>query len=258
MQTPPVRRRPRAAGPQPTYQPTLDPILVLSVAIVCGKPGYFWVPWIASVTVPLSSPVLWPRLRLGMLFILLPVIVQGGLIGLSYGSAPVAPGVNSGEQIGLLLSHPLHFVTQLANVPAMAPIGTQWSLFDTLIGLPVWMDTRLPIWLAAVLSGALLLSMGMERSEATDVRTRLLFAATACVSVVLVALPLYAFATPTQEAAISGLQGRYFVPTLVILLSAGCFRAPGWVRIMGVVLAGLPCFALAYTLALIRWRYLGN
>lgn len=248
--------------------PGLALLLLSGVAIALTKPGYFWFPWVALVTLPVYWEAGWSWRRLALLFLGLPVIVQAGLIGLSQGSLPVVTGVHPDEQLHLLRVDPLHFLSQLTNLPAAAPIGTQWSVLDTLVGLPVWMDTRLPPWLSVALYGGLVLAMGMESNPRLSGRTRVFLAGLAGLSIVFIVLPLYVFATPTESRAIFGVQGRYFIPTLAVLVMAGCFAMPGRAstragtrtstRTLGaVLLLALPCVALAQTRMLVHWRYFG-
>ncbi len=234
-------------------------ICAAGVAIACTKPGYAWLSGIALVTLPRYRDAGWNWRTLAAWFIALPVAVQAGVIVLSQGALPVAPGVDSAEQMRLLRTDVTHFLQQLAHVPAAWPLRTQWSVLDTLIGLPVWMDTRLSEGLSVALAGGLALAMLMSREPGLTGRMRTWLALLACLSVVLVALPLYLFATPTANEAIFGLQGRYFTPTLAILLSAGPLRLPRPVSVLlAPILVAIPCIALPQAVQLVRWRYFGS
>lgn len=133
------------------------------------------------------------------------------------------PGVKSGEQILHVLSHPLQYLETLFctlnnnfSVYLMGAAGQNLGALDIPLG------ELLPLFCLTVL----LMACGYEsEKEVLERRSRCLMLAVFGIVVLLTFTSLYIQWTPYQSSTVRGVQGRYFLPAMLLLiLGAGRLR----------------------------------
>ena len=165
-------------------------------------------------------------------FVLLPWVIHAAWTVSAAGDAPQMPGVDAKANLALLTAHPFAFPRLLANALSG---GDGLMLWQRLIGVLGWLDVRLSPWAYWLATVALLAAFW---SNARSLKPRPpAVAPLAWVfvlgSTVVLALPLFLYATPTGAHAVLGLQGRYFLPTVAFVLAWCGLRSPDRVR-MGI------------------------
>jgi uncharacterized membrane protein len=142
-----------------------------------------------------------------------------------------------------MLEHPWHFPTQIW--PNIREIDWLW---EQLIGVLGWLDTRLRDWVYPVL-GILLVAVAFIRLD-IDRAFRLWIALVAALTVfgyvLATYLVFYLAWTPIESDQVQGVQGRYFVmalPVAALLLAALVNRAPpaivtAFLAVAGAILSG--------------------
>lgn len=131
--------------------------------------------------------------------------------------------------------------------------------FDSFVGLLGWLDTSLPrsfYRLAGlILAISLWLSTGRSRHDMVWRQAAIPLAMAGCV--VLVFLSIYLTFSTVRSPTIDGVQGRYFIPVLMLL---SCFASPGGLSgkfsgIAGWAVMLFPALSLAVTLRSVLMRY---
>lgn len=112
-----------------------------------------------------------------------------------------------------------------------------------MVGVLGWLDVPLSPWTYAV-AGVLGLAAFWSNEEALPrlpPYAPLLALLASAGSLVLLALPLLIYWTPTGSPVIHGLQGRYFIATMAFVLVWCSFRAPAPLRALlaGLIIAGV-------------------
>ncbi len=126
----------------------------------------------------------------------------------------VQPGVSPSDQIRYLLTHPIHYLaTILATLNSQADFFAQgtfgMSLGHFAIALPkIYFYPFFTFFI-------LLLAQNTERLPLKRF-DRIVFAATALIILALVFTSLYIQWTPVANATVVGVQGRYFLPVLLL------------------------------------------
>jgi uncharacterized membrane protein len=120
------------------------------------------------------------------------------------------------KQTAFVLAHPWEYVRVLGNT-----LSIWWQRYiEWYVGVLGWLDTWLPSWVyptyVAMLIGAAILDAGHGRPITT--LERLLLAAIVLVTLLLVATSQYITYTIPGDAAIRGIQGRYFIPLTIPML----------------------------------------
>jgi hypothetical protein len=134
-------------------------------------------------------------------------------------------------------------------------------LFQTLVGIPGWLDTPLPHWYYIAAAGALIsawFAPGNTRPYALPAFVGMLTFGAMLLSV---SVALYASWTPVGKSTIDGLQGRYMLPVLPLLAwAAPAYRSdiqrllfPTW-----IVVAVFPLISLSVLPEAIMMRYYGS
>lgn len=184
-----------------------------SAVLVLSKGAYVLLP-LAVLAVPPSR--LGPRRREAAVYAGVLLLVAAGLAASLWtarrGIASLRPDavVTSGEQARTMMADPLAFLALAGSDYVMhAPRYAAQA-----VGNLGWLDTPLPV---PLLAGYALLLLGValaggSREVAVPARLRLLLAALAALSLLLVSVALYVTWTPAGAAGIEGIQGRYLIP----------------------------------------------
>lgn len=227
---------------------------LLGVALCFSKPGYVWLAWVGPAVImsrPRQSGCLWAVVTV----LVASFALQALLLWLGRGASPVAPGVDPAANLSATIRNPFHFLIMLAKVPFAYGFGTQWNIFESLLGKLGWLDAPLPsvvyLALAAGLVAAPLAAGASLRGGYV-----LYLSIVALASVILIALPLRLYATPLTAPAIFGLQGRYYIPTLALTML--CLRrasSPGLQSCCRMVVTGSALLGLISGAIAISARY---
>lgn len=231
-------------------------VLVSAWLLAFSKPGYVWLAWLGLLAYPQLRSLGWTKTGIAVAFGLVPVVLQVILLYLSIGATPPVAGIHPGENLNHLLTHPWHFFSALAAIFHANPFGTQWNLYESLVGKLGWLNV--PLGSTAYVLYALLLagSLAMLARRPLAPTQRIGTMSLCLLSVCLVALPLYLFATGTGAESIFGLQGRYFIPSLLLGVVALSFSGHLLLRTLlaPVMIAG-PCLLLAWAALCVHTVY---
>ncbi|MEJ5114539.1 DUF2142 domain-containing protein [Erwinia billingiae] len=188
-------------------------IVLLGVVISFSKPAYAWV--IAfSLPVLIFKGLSKKQYLINFIFLcILPVAFQVMLLFLSKGSAPHVVDVDA--NIEYFKINPLSLIYETINTPEVYPMGTQWNIYESLIGKLGWLTIPLPSW-AYVVSFVNLFLLMFLPNKIASLTNRIYFLVVAFLSALLMVFPLYLYATIQPADSIFGLQGRYFIPSLII------------------------------------------
>jgi uncharacterized membrane protein len=161
-------------------------------------------------------------------------------------------------KLGYMLQHPWHFPHQLWG--RLSDISELWQ---QLIGILGWLDVPLRTSAYPVLSVLVLLACLEQGNFGPGSRmwVALVSAATMLGYIAAVFLIFYLAWTPVAEAEIQGVQGRYFVvllPVLLVFLAATLpFELPRWARAGVAIVSGVLSGA-AVLEAMIRFDWLAD
>ena len=146
-----------------------------------------------------------------------------------------APGIpDPGGQIAFLKAHPLDFLVVLSNTAVERSGWIALSAFN--FG---WLTVG-PVVLAAILAGgavAFAWWRGEPAAGVPDRPWRLWAAILVLIVTAAVAATMYIAATPVAEPIVHGLQGRYLLPLLPIVLLAAAPRRGRWSGPWAAILA---------------------
>lgn len=168
----------------------------------------------------------------------------------SLGVGPRLPGTDPAAQVAYVVAHPLAFVAALART--LGPGGFGWAWVSSFVGILGWMDTVLPTPVYVLYPLGLLAVALADGGSASPVRGSgrwvTLVAGASCAVAVLAAA--YVGWTPVGARAVSGVQGRYFLPCAPALLVA-----LHWPRARGLPQAARVAVGsgVALTLAVAAW-----
>ncbi|MBR3248597.1 DUF2142 domain-containing protein [Candidatus Saccharibacteria bacterium] len=160
------------------------------------------------------------------------------------------PGVDSHEQIVGILQNPFHYLMVLFN--SFNVMGEFY--FTSLLGINLGAFTfNLPT-IFFLISFALFVILFAQRDEALKVTAfqRVIFGATFCVILLLTFTSIYIQWSPVNLSYVDGVQGRYFLPVLLLvpLAIAACPRSKtsAGARRAIVSLDTVVCYALTTNL----------
>jgi uncharacterized membrane protein len=208
-------------------------VLAAAVALALCKPAYLLIPLVA-----LTSKQRW---------LIMPAIIVGGFIGASFvkTTAFMHPGVDPHAQIAFVMHHPLRVIATMASdVFHRAPF-----YFETMVGRLGWLNVTLPQ--AVIFAFAALLIAVALLAGSTITRTQRALAALAAIaSIAVVQLSQYIIWTPVGANTIDGVQGRYFIPILPLILIAisRSSTAPRWLPAVIAIVAAISNLAALFAL----------
>ncbi len=135
-----------------------------------------------------------------------------------YNSVVPIPGVNPGQQLKLITGHPVYYLKVLWRT-----YFTFYSnpIYIGLIGVLGWLDTSLPIWITFAWLVILLKSMGswIETKKTTLSKWQVVLIITVPILlIIMLTTALYLTWSPVKIGVVQGLQGRYFLPIIAILI----------------------------------------
>lgn len=124
-----------------------------------------------------------------------------------------------GERLVHLLTQPFSFAI---DVFLTLFFYSSEFLIQSTIGIVGWLDIKLPAFCYFILFSMLILSVLQDANQkyVPSKRLRLILLVTASLMVVSTCALLYIGYTSADDTYINGLQGRYFIPILAILLPA--------------------------------------
>jgi uncharacterized membrane protein len=199
---------------------TMRALSALSLALAFTKPTYFWIGWASLAILFRPLPMTYvAKVILAIFIIVGPILAHAFLIVKGIQAAPIAPGIDPDANWQDTLHHPLKFVVMLLRAPEAYPFGTRWNLWQSIIGKLGWLDAPLPTILYPILTLSVVLSAQTGNVRLPRAARAFLFTL-ALISVCVVALPIRIYAMPGPSDVMFGLAGRYFIPTLSILLLA--------------------------------------
>jgi uncharacterized membrane protein len=152
-----------------------------------------------------------------------------------------AAGIRPADQITFLSQHPARFFTM--SYKSLRILGKVY--FISYIGLLGWIDTLLPNFLYYFYPAALIAAVLFDdhQGQKIPVWQRLVFPGVFVGSVLAIFLALYVTWTPYKQSWIDGMQGRYLIPVVPVLLpvlyhniGAGGLKkaAPYWHLILAI------------------------
>ena len=129
-------------------------------------------------------------------------------------------------QIDFITQHPLDYLRVLAG--SVTVLGKSW--LDQL-GVLGWLDTPLnPLAMHLFFIFLVIVALGDRNEWQPSLRLRLTALATAAVCTVIMLTSLYVCGNPVGHKVIVGVQGRYFLPLLPLLLLTLSNR---WIEVRG-------------------------
>lgn len=154
-----------------------------------------------------------------IIIVVLPVILFAiwTVLSSSNSSSSVA---SPGQQISTLLHNPFHFVHLLLNTGFFVTISGN-ALAQSIIGYFGWLDTPLSPFITylGVTYISFLLLVGVAREKYSISRnTRLFMLFTSVGLIVASFLAMYVYSTLPGDNHIKGVQGRYLVPAIIVLI----------------------------------------
>ncbi len=172
-----------------------------------------------------------------------------------YALAVSIPGVDAGQQLKVIIKHPFYYLKVLWRT-----YFTFYSnpIYIGFIGVLGWLDTSLPIWLTFAWFAVLFKSMGSwspkDKSKLTKWQVTL-FLTIPILLIGMLTTALYLTWSPVKIGVVQGLQGRYFIPILAILLPVLVIkRAEPSIRVRGYLMIGAFLLQISTILVLIA-RY---
>ncbi len=150
---------------------------------------------------------------------ILPTLIWSLLTRGQYNALNPDPRIDPSEQIHFLLTHPITgFVLLARDFLSRAP-----NLVHSMIGVLGWLDTPLPHWLVILYAGGmtlLVLFAAEGKGSSTALSIRVWMAGSCLAFAFAMSLISYLTWTPVGANAVEGLQGRYYLPIMPLLLSA--------------------------------------
>lgn len=207
---------PRLSQPWPNY----TFILLLSVLLALSKSAYILIPLLvlviprANMSNLKKAVVITSTLLAGLTWAQLTGHLNEAAVRLRYPLVMASPTA----QMKDLIAHPLHGVFVEVNTILTSNSN---GFVMSLPGFLGWADTPIPawvtIWFYVLLVLALLYHDGplkLALGRTLRLWSAIIFVGTSA----LVVLALYLTFTPTGSSYAQGLQGRYFLPALVLLI----------------------------------------
>lgn len=158
------------------------------------------------------------KLKWWFLGILLAVVVGLNLVWLSISSNYLVefnPGVDSKAQLGNIISHPLGYLYVIIN--SFGAYSNYW--LSSMMGMSLGsFSFNLPELYFFILLGMFILLLA-QRNESLDIdkKVKWFFALIFAGIMLLIFTSLYIQWTPVNHETIEGVQGRYFLPILLLI-----------------------------------------
>lgn len=156
-----------------------------------------------------------------LLIVLIPVALFIGWTILSHTSGTSGPVSSSSQQISALLHNPLKFLQLLINTGFYVTVSGN-ALVHSIVGNFGWLDTPLSpfiTFMGAIYIGFLLF-VGSSKEKIVKIpsKAKVIMFLTVVGSVIATFLAMYVYSTLTTDNHIKGVQGRYLVPAMFLLL----------------------------------------
>jgi uncharacterized membrane protein len=126
-------------------------------------------------------------------------------------------GADAKAQIVQTLHHPLHLIIVAFNTFINQNSNTLYSMFAGNFG---WLDTQIPIWAVCLVIGCVVYCLLTEYDTQSKIPTKYYNLSITTVAIILFAATcaiFYVYWTPVGGRQIAGLQGRYFIPSIILL-----------------------------------------
>ncbi|MCR5303952.1 MAG: DUF2142 domain-containing protein, partial [Lachnospiraceae bacterium] len=144
-----------------------------------------------------------------------------GVTDLFYASGydiQLVDGVNPSLQEAYMLAHPLHFLDAMLEAFRSMTIQIVTGFFDVKGGAAVQLKT--PVFTASLTLAALLSALSLRDRISVNKRIRITFIFLFILVTLLLNAAEYAAWTPYRAISVYGLQSRYYLPVLPMLLMA--------------------------------------
>lgn len=197
-------------------------LTILATMMVIGKPV---LAIVVGMTLLIKNKQFGANSFRGQLFmkisiLAIPILITLGWMAITLGLADTSTNSSSSFQIERFIANPLIFPLMLASTIFLYSPASN-ILAQSLIGNFGWVDT--PMSTLVVMAGAayvtLLVVTGYEKLFLPKVY-RIIMIGVALLYIVLVYFSMFIAFTKPTELAISGVQGRYLIPALMIIAVA--------------------------------------
>jgi len=130
----------------------------------------------------------------------------------------VVPGVNANMQIAYIIGHPLQFASNILYTLSQQLNFYVQSFFGGSLG---WFDIPVHTWIVLVFTLALLFIAVCDNKYNVKftINKKIMLFATFIVISLLIFASIYIQYNRVQSAVIDGIQGRYFMPIILLLLA---------------------------------------
>ena len=170
-------------------------------------------------------------------------------------------GVDSSAQLSFVLKNPITYVKIFfENYVLVNPGYFGDAVFVSAIGVFGWLDTNIPLWtiMLYIIGLLLVLMYQLGRGYQTLLWQKLITISTLFLLVLANITALYLYYSPVADKVVSGVQGRYFIPALVLVV--GLFSSKKKVldlndKQIGYILLGIMTIVYTVVFARIIIRY---
>lgn len=131
-------------------------------------------------------------------------------------------GIDPGAQLSFILHHPFSYVkTLITNYVFITPGGFGDSVVRSYFGILGWLDTLVPLWVMLLYMAGLVVTAMYQlgRGLVLSLWQKALMLGMFLASSVASITALYLNYTPVGAHVVEGVQGRYFMPYVVALIS---------------------------------------
>lgn len=157
-------------------------------------------------------------------------------------------GVNSSEQIKGIITKPINYLKMLGND---FKVNGQFYLFNFIGQQMGWLSITVPVIYLIYYIILLLASIFVENNEEVlDVKERVWMLLLAILMYVLIITGLYIEWTAVGSMTAAGIQGRYFLPVVIIALLCMCMKN-NYIKLKNVNVL-VPLFSLIINLLFIK------
>lgn len=214
-------------------------LIAAALVLALCKPVYFLLPLAALVTMR-------QRARFAMVLpIILGVALSASVASRNVWSMRGDAPTDARAQMENVINAPMRF----AGIAARDLLANGDAYAHQMIGVLGWVDVPLPMSVALLM----LVALFFVSTPPIDVRTRVVCLAIVIVTIGGISLSQYLAWTPPGAMSVDGIQGRYFLPLLPMLLAAvGHRREWKW---MPAVYAGIAVVVNVFALSLLWRRY---